>query len=200
MQAPESIQGKKIKCKGCGEVFAALPVPAKTKAEPPNAKPAASGADKAKGKGNEEEWGVVKAYGVTSEDLSPRCPFCAAELEDDQQVVCLECGYNLQTRERLQEKILEPVTGGDYFLWLLPGILCALFGLFFFGLVILGVVFLIAPPEGYEGDSWFRMSIIYGAVFNGFIAFFTIRGAIKRLILNPHPPDKEKVLKKDEGK
>jgi hypothetical protein len=41
------------------------------------------------------------------------------------------------------------------------------------------------------------MVIIYSSVFTGFIGFFTGRFAVKRLILNPHPPDKEKKLGKD---
>ena len=44
-----------------------------------------------------------------------------------------------------------------------------------------------------------RALVIYGSVFSGFIAFLTGRFAVKRLILNPHPPDREKVLKKDEA-
>ena len=130
IQAPESEQGKKIKCKACGEAFTALASAAKTKVEEPKVKSQSAKAEKPRGKGDDEEWGVVKAYGVTTDDLSTRCPYCAAELEDDDVVVCLECGYNLQTRERLQEKVLEPVTGGDYFLWLLPGIACAIIAAF----------------------------------------------------------------------
>jgi uncharacterized paraquat-inducible protein A len=183
IQAPETVKGKKIKCKGCGDVFG-VPADAKAKAQ-------STRADKPKG--DDEEWGVVKAYGVTEESDKPRCPFCAWELESEEDVVCLKCGYNLQTRERLQEKVLEPVTGTDYFVWLLPGLICLFFALSFLAGIAILIVLLMGTEPG-----WIRGGIIYLIVFDGFVVFFTGRFAIKRLILNRHPPEKEKTLKKDE--
>jgi DNA-directed RNA polymerase subunit M/transcription elongation factor TFIIS len=203
VQAPDSVKGKKIKCKGCGEIFPAEPTATgkpkpgqdKGKQQPAKADPKAKG--KPKG-GDDEEWGEVHAYGVTKESDKPRCPFCAWELEDAEDVLCLKCGYNLQTRERLQEKVLEPVTTGDYVLWLLPGILCAIVALSALGMIIYAILMLIFPPEDQQGSSFYRMVIIYGSVFAGVIGFLAGRFAVKRLILNPHPPEREKKLKKDE--
>src|SRR5437016_13861620 len=36
-------------------------------------------------------------YGVTTLDLSPRCPNCANELTSADALTCLHCGYNTQT-------------------------------------------------------------------------------------------------------
>jgi ribosomal protein S27E len=189
---PEELKGKKIKCKGCGEVLS-LPGGPPEKGDP--RKPANAPAD---GKqGDDEEWGIVKAYGVTKESDLPRCPFCAWELESDTAVVCLHCGYNLQTRERLQEKVLQPVTGGDYFLWLLPGMICVAVALFFVGLIV--VLWTGVPDLSFIGMRWvqeMQWTRVYGSVLCGFAIWFSGFFAVRRLILRPHPPEKEKKKKK----
>jgi hypothetical protein len=210
VQVPEALQGKKIKCKDCQTVFPAVPAAAAKKA------PSSSNPKTAEKKGakqpalkdkaasrpaaqDDEEWGVVKAYGVTKESDKPRCPFCAWELEDSEAIICLHCGYNLMTRERLQEKILEPVTGWDYFVWLLPGIICALVTLACLAAIVVAVIWLVFPDEAAQGSSMYRAILVYSAVGIGFVGFFTGRFAVKRLILNPHPPDREKRIKKEAG-
>src|SRR4051794_36128687 len=109
MKAPADAEGKKIRCKGCGASFVALPgvdeideieeieeeapkkkpaakkpVPAK-KPEPkkPEAKPAG------KKKDDDED---ANPYGMTFEDLSARCPECANAMESEDAVICLHCG------------------------------------------------------------------------------------------------------------
>src|SRR3954452_14524458 len=87
LKAPATAIGKKIKCRHCEEIF---PVKAAAPAAAGPAKPPAAGG------GMEEEWGVIKAYPVERVKDLPRCPHCAWEMEDEEAVVCLHCGYNLQ--------------------------------------------------------------------------------------------------------
>ncbi|MCS6975481.1 MAG: zinc-ribbon domain-containing protein [Gemmatales bacterium] len=202
LQIPDTAAGKRVKCKWCTEVFVATaPRSAKGQAgkgkDASDPKAKASAAKDQPKTSDDEEWGVVKAYGVTKESDKPHCPYCAWELEEEGQVVCLHCGYNLQTRERLEPKIYEPLTSWDWFFWLLPGILCGLVCLTFLGGIIYCIYILIYPWEGYEGSSTFRMFVIYTAVACGFVAFLSGRFAVKRLILNPRPPEREKRVKKE---
>lgn len=203
LQIPDSAQGKRIKCKWCAEIFVAS-AGRSAKAETAKGKGPSGAAAKttspAKNKQDaqeDEEWGIVKAYGVTKESDKPHCPYCAWELEEEGQVVCLHCGYNLQTRERLEPKVYEPLTFWNWFWWLLPGVICAFVCLNFLGAIGYCIYILIYPWEGYEGSSTFRMFVIYSAVACGFVAFFCGRFAVKRLILNPRPPEREKRVKKE---
>src|SRR5205085_12090110 len=63
-------------------------------------------------------------YGVSTLDLSPRCPNCANELESADALICLHCGYNTQTRRWASTKKTIEHTGGENFAWLLPGLIC----------------------------------------------------------------------------
>src|SRR5262245_36147539 len=109
IKAPAELQGKKIRCKACEQVFVVQP-DRPVKANP--AKPAAA----AKGKppaqaappAPEAPLDVVpladddednpNPYGLTEETFAPRCPHCAYELESADAKVCLNCGYNTATR------------------------------------------------------------------------------------------------------
>src|SRR5262245_43044783 len=149
IKVPEAAIGKKIRCKSCEHVFVVTvpkkaPAPAEREGikkpgatsrpgkssegprapkaadppAPPKAPPipVAGDADEAEG----------KSYGVADTDLTPRCPQCAAEMESEEAIICLNCGFNLKTREILARRKVKEMTGGDRFLWLLPGILCTL--------------------------------------------------------------------------
>ena len=65
--------------------------------------------------------------GVTALDMAPRCPNCANEMESEEAVICLTCGYNTRTRIQVETRAVEDTTSMTWFWWLLPGILCALF-------------------------------------------------------------------------
>ncbi len=175
-QAPDSAKGKKVKCKGCGEVFTAA----------------------AK---DDEEWGVIKSYPVGAIKDVPRCPHCAADLDEEEQVICLNCGYNLLTRERLESRVLQPVTGGEQFQWLLPGILCLLGAFIVIGFGI--CVWLPASVLNWGADwkSWVQdgeMIKVYTTFALAFALFYLGRFAIRRLILHPHPPEREMYLTDEE--
>src|SRR5262245_53642187 len=90
IKASAELQGKKVRCKGCGHVFViggatASKPSAEAKAGPVKVGPKASG--------DEDD---AKAYGlsaITDEGI-PRCPHCAQEMSSAEAIICLHCGYN----------------------------------------------------------------------------------------------------------
>jgi hypothetical protein len=177
MQVPEVLAGKRIRCRGCNAtlMIAARPVKQAT----------ATGH-------HEDEFNVTSTYGVSEEHDKPHCPFCAGDIEEG-QAVCLTCGYNLMTRERSETRVLYAVHGSDYFLWLLPGIICVLVALASVGAIVVlwtGVPELGGTLQDYFQD-W-RWGRVYGSIFFAFIVFGCGRFAYKRLVKNPHPPEIEK--------
>jgi DNA-directed RNA polymerase subunit RPC12/RpoP len=131
-------------------------------------------------------------YGVTTLDLSPRCPNCANELTSADALICLHCGYNTQTRKIATTKKIIEHTGGERFVWLLPGLLCAL-GVFI--LFAMQMFYCFALPDIIDKDSWVNMfnhesmRLWIGLILLGFmwgLAYF----AHKRLIFQPTPPEK----------
>jgi DNA-directed RNA polymerase subunit RPC12/RpoP len=187
------LQGKKIRCPFCQEPFT---VPAMEKVEAP-AKPAAKPAKAAKPapkpSGWDEEDDNPNPYGVTELDLAPRCPNCANEMESEEAVVCLYCGYNTLTRTwGKTHKVIE-MTGGEHFLWLLPGLICVLAIVL---LITLDIAYCLVVPY-VSKDAWYEFAdhesmrmwsaaIILSMIWPmGYFAF-------KRLVMKPKPPDKVK--------
>jgi hypothetical protein len=134
-------------------------------------------------------------YGVTELDLAPRCPHCAQEMEDEDAIICLHCGYNTRTRTLPETKRIHYTTPMEWFLWLLPGIGC------FLGVVALGG-FIYWFVWGLQ-DMWDRWDEKMPASFSMgtrlWVSVMAIGGmwflgkfAFKRLILNPKPPEKER--------
>ena len=95
--------------------------------------------------------------------------------------------------------MLEPVTGGDYFIWLLPGIACALAALviiFMMQSIFTRVPYLSFMDWMYYERDW-KAVPVYTAVVDGFVTWALAYFAVKRLILNPHPPDEERHIEKE---
>jgi DNA-directed RNA polymerase subunit RPC12/RpoP len=211
--------GKKIRCKACEHVFV-IEAPAGKKADgkaaatkSPAGKPAAAKAAEAKKApavkatppkpkdDDDDEDGSSNPYGVTSLDTSPRCPDCANELESEDSVICLHCGYNTRTRERARTRAVEDVTGATWFWWLLPGILCALATLilFTFDIWYSFKIDMFVDPENdwftFISYPWFKIWIVWAP--SVILMVGTTTFAVKRLILNPRPPEREKKKKKE---
>jgi hypothetical protein len=150
--------------------------------------------------------------------LDARCPNCANDMEEG-DVVCLHCGYNIETRLKFQTVKTFEHTAGDWILWLLPGILCVLGDLFLLSYFcvhhfLLPRLFLDTneyatwskalaergrmAAVGEDSLSWylvfwFHPGIeIWIAVMFLFAGFIMTRFAIRRLILHPRPPEKIK--------
>lgn len=209
LRAPEDARGKKVRCKSCGHAFVVPAAPkaaAKAPAKPPAKSPAKPNA-KAQAKPAAapkapapapvpppaDDEGDAKPYGVVTLELSHRCPECANELESEEAVICLACGYNTQTRTRhLTKKVYEP-TGGERFMWLLPGILSAIG---FLSLIGFDIFYWMEMPD-LTKDHWYEflgsgaiiMWVIIGSLFG---MFYAARFAIKRLVFHPNPPEVEK--------
>jgi hypothetical protein len=216
IKVPGEVQGKKIRCKGCGAAFTAQPVAAAPKA--PAAKPGKSPkSPQAAGPVNTRRDDLMKdfddegpkQYTVISENLAPRCPHCALPMDPPDARICIHCGYDMQKRQRHEHKRTYDQTGTDFFLYWLPAIL-ALIG--FFGLVALNIFCWIKMEEWLTG-TWIEMEtagadgkkewlIKPGAFTLYFVLFpsvfyhvWALRFCYKRFIKNPWPPE---VVKKDE--
>lgn len=221
IRVPEAAIGKKIRCKACEHVFP-VKAPAKSaeavqekKGPPPAASKPAPQSQKpqpAVMKYADDEDDDGKSYGLTTDDLGHRCPQCAEEMESPEAVVCLNCGFNTQTRSNLKRRKIKDVTPQDRFQWKLPGILSAvgavlLIGYWFFHHFALpdmcwdgfsevaeevGRADLVkheaAPWTAYlfhPGiELWILIMIVFADYYLGKIAVY-------RLITHPDPPEVE---------
>jgi DNA-directed RNA polymerase subunit RPC12/RpoP len=201
MKVPADLAGRTIRCKACGHAFVvkAAKAPAKAakataaKKPAPKGSPAKDDAPKPPAQKVYSESEVdPNPYVVTDLDLTPRCPYCTHEMEEG-DIVCLACGYNTETRIRASTTKTVENTGMDWFLWLLPPILCifTIFGLIGFDLWI--CLYLKAAVE----NEWYWF-VAYGGVrlwiviFSLFFMFFAARFAFKRLVFHLRPPERVK--------
>jgi hypothetical protein len=183
LKAPPEIVGKKIRCKGCGHTFAA---------RAPQSGKAAGKAGRRAGKEEEEEAG---AYGMREEYLGPRCPDCANEMQEG-EIICLHCGYNTQSRQKLPRRKVRETTGGDIFLWLLPGILCALVVVI---LITADLLYIFLIDREMFQEAWYdfiggKGMKIWISIVLIFIMYLAGKFAVKRLIFHNTPPEIEEKL------
>lgn len=219
---PAEAVGKKIRCKNCEHAFVVkgpaakaavttkkkgdAPVPPKS-AKP--AKPPVKAAAAAKPAEDEED---STGYGVSEQDDAPRCPQCAHKLQSAEDVICLNCGLNLRTREQVRKRVVLETTGNEKFLWLLPGWLAVLSIILMIGFCI----FWHAALPGMMWDNWdalveakgrmeaikddsitgvpflFHPAIeVWLVVFCLFGSYKAGRFAVNRLILYSAPPEVE---------
>jgi DNA-directed RNA polymerase subunit M/transcription elongation factor TFIIS len=198
MTVPADAVGKKVRCKGCQHVFA-VTAPADKKAPPaPKVKPA-----KSKPKPTDEDEEDDTPIGVTALDTAPRCPNCANEMESEEAVICLTCGYNTRTRIRVETKAVEDTTFMTWFWWLLPGILCALF---FIILLTFDILYTIKIDNYVDKENdwyafvaagFFKIWFIWAPTT--FLNVGLLTFAVRRLVLHPKPPERvKKKPKQDE--
>lgn len=198
-KAPPSIFGKKVRCKYCQAAFVARKAPDKPPAGKSTkpAKPSKS-TKPAKPEIHDEEDGDANPYGVTTLDMAPRCPNCANEMEDEEAVICLHCGYNTVTRQLARLRKIYGLTFFEHFVWLLPGIACLLVALAVIGFNVwyqLNIKDMVDETQ----DSWYVYMWGSGGIrfwvliVSLFIIWFSGKFAVKRLILHPKPPEVEKL-------
>ncbi|MBL8799712.1 MAG: hypothetical protein JNM56_37870 [Planctomycetia bacterium] len=177
IKAKPELQGKKVRCKGCGHIFV---IPAATEARPA-AKVATTEDLESYGLAADKDEGVL------------RCAHCAKELESADAVICLHCGYNMRTRQRVATVKVEEITPGDRLMWLLPGFLCLV------GIVLLigfDLFYCLVLPKKLVKSDW--EFVTYGGIrlwvviFTIFIMIFLGRFAVRRLIFQPTPPEQER--------
>jgi len=199
VKVPEEVVGKRVRCKGCGEAFTVRAPGGKAAAKAPAAKGKAK-ADKpapakepAATKGEEEE--DSNPYGLTHLETGVRCPHCAQEM-GEKDVVCLNCGYNTQTRSRSETKRTVTNTGTDQFMYLLPGFACCLGILALIGFDVWFWFGLASTWEGMDHsmeNRSFSMGIRTWIVIMSLFGIYKLgRFAVNRLIINPVRPEREK--------
>ena len=130
--------------------------------------------------GNEKK---IKSYGLQGMSTGARCPHCAAEMPSEKAIICINCGYNLQTRSHIGTKRTYDTTSQDVFQWRLPGFVAA----FVAAVAIIWMIFLVVAPP--VQGLWFQ---IYGGLVTGFVIFTCARFAYSRLVLDTTPPEIEK--------
>ena len=198
---PAAAVGKKVRCKGCEHIFAVKAPAIKTaaiKKAPAAVKP------KPKPKATDVDEEDDAPIGVTALDTAPRCPNCANEMDSEEAVICLHCGYNTRTRTRAETVAVEDTTFMTWFWWLLPGILCALF---FITLLTFDIVYTINIANWIDVENDWYAFIASGPFKIWFIwaptTFLNVglaTFAVRRLILNYRPPERvKKKPKKDEA-
>lgn len=191
VKIPEEMLGRKLRCKGCDEKFVARASrgaekkPAKKGAPAKKAEPE----KKSTPSGSQDDDG--RAYGMTDEYLGARCPECAEAMEEE-DIVCLNCGYNTRTRIRADTRAVEDITAGDHFIWLLPGILSLLgfFALIGFDIWYCVDINRILGEEWYNflGHGSIKLWLVLSSCWPG---FYAAKFAVKRLILDNQPPERE---------
>ncbi|MBP3959981.1 hypothetical protein J8F10_32470 [Gemmata sp. G18] len=142
LKVPDSVFGKKIKCKHCGHPFvvedpdaaptrpakapkpggaagaqAKKPVPKKEEPKPADAPYKFQDDD------DDDDGAKPNPLGVISEADVPRCPHCAQELDPPDAKVCIHCGFNNLTREKAEQKKVWAPDFSDYMNHLGPGII-----------------------------------------------------------------------------
>ncbi|MCI0702426.1 MAG: zinc-ribbon domain-containing protein [Planctomycetia bacterium] len=160
LRVPETVFGKKIKCKHCGHMFVVEvldddeePKPKKGAVKP--SKPGGSAKPKAKEEpkpepaptptppkkpyeDDDDEGANPNPFGVVDagEDI-PRCPHCAKELDPPDAVICIHCGFNNVTRTKVESKKVWAPDATDWMSHLGPGIAALLAAI---GLIVLDVI------------------------------------------------------------
>jgi DNA-directed RNA polymerase subunit M/transcription elongation factor TFIIS len=208
------LQGKKIRCKNCEAVFTV-----KTTAVKPasRSKPAPAPEPELPVPLKKEEEEGDNPYDLTFESSVPRCPFCIHEMEPG-AIICLNCGYNTATRERVPTKAVYESTGLDYFIWWLPAIACILAILLMIGYCVFHH---FALPD-MAIDNWEQVyndpnkgdgsrsrtarhddtpgwALIFHPALEVWLVVISLvlswkcgKFAYKRLVKEPHPPEIEK--------
>lgn len=192
IQAPPTFAGKKVRCKVCKHEFRAKAGPSgavsRSGGKPQGVQKHA--APKPVDDDDEEDGNPYQVTGLTE---GYRCPECANEMESEDAIICLHCGYNTVTRERAVLKKVHDTTGMDWFLHLAPGIACVVAIL---GMIIFDVVYCVTVQP--IKDNW-TMSFLgskgvkmWMCIISIFFMFLAGRFAFIRLILHPVPPEIER--------
>jgi DNA-directed RNA polymerase subunit RPC12/RpoP len=187
----DDLQGKRIRCPGCGASFV---VGQPTQDDEAAAQLMAQDSGPAKTVPDDDA-DDANPYGLTTVQLGPRCPHCANEMESLDAVVCLYCGYNVQTRRHGETKKVMATTGGDWASWITPGI-ASVVGILALALnQIVWIFWLSSLGAGSDSFVWaignseawrWWMTVIILAIIWALGRF-----AFKRLLIEPTPPEME---------
>ncbi len=203
LKVPANLEGKKLKCKDCQEVFQvrapkAKAAPAAARPAPPPPPPPSPFLDD--DDDDDVPGKAAKPMTVVQEEDVPRCPHCAKELDPPDAIICVHCGYNNRTREKAETKKVYAADTTDWLSHLGPAILLLLVAIALIAVDIYCAVNMRGWLEGSaleldEKDLTGRKKMIIPP--GAFIAFIVtismsvivpcLRFAIKRLIFNFKP-------------
>ena len=211
------LEGKRVKCKDCQEVFAVTSKKAASaaKAAKPAAKPAkpapkAPPPPEPKPKSpfmdeDDEDDGPAKPMVVVAGSDVPRCPHCADELDPPDAVICKHCGFNNVSRVKFELKKVIASTSSDWISHLTPGIIAALIAI---GLIVTDIICAVNMRGWMEGSdlesddkdlTGRKKMFVHPGAFIAFICAISLgiivpatRFAIRRLVLNAKPEEKIK--------
>jgi hypothetical protein len=199
IKAPANVLGKKVRCKSCQSTFVANKESRKgppAKSSKPSPGKSAKKPSKPARHVDDDDDDDPNPYGMTDMSFVPRCPDCANEMEEG-AIVCLTCGYNTRTREKAKTRKIYYLTFGEHFLWLLPGIACALA---VFTIIGLNILYLVKIEDWIaEEDPWYLYMWRSGGIKlwvvlpSLFLIWLAGKFAVRRLILHPKPPEVEKL-------
>ncbi len=208
IKAPENVLGKKVRCKSCQATFVANKAkkskgpPAKSskssagKSAKPSSGKSASGKPDKRAVEDDDDHDDPNPYGMIDMSFVPRCPDCANEMEEG-AIICLTCGYNTRTRVRAKTRKVYDLTFGEHFIWLLPGIACALAVCIIIGFntwFLLKINDLIDEESPWYLYMWRSGGIKLWVVLPSLgLIWLAGKFAIRRLILHPKPPEVEKL-------
>ena len=185
-RSSDDVQGTRIRCPLCGAAFV---VEEFAKDDAP---PIAKAKPKAKSAEDEQD---RNPYGVKDVSIKARCPNCANEMESEDAIICLYCGYNTQARTIGKTKKVVHQTGVDKATWLWPGI-GAVLGIFYLILQQLG--YILAGGPAAKGTSSTIVSLLFNEPVYIWVTLMVLaiiwqlgQFAFKRLILEPTPPELE---------
>jgi DNA-directed RNA polymerase subunit RPC12/RpoP len=182
LKGPVELQGKKVRCKACAKIFVV---------EETAPLPVDRGEVTRRGS-RDKNAGPAQMYQMTEAIRgAPRCPQCAAEMESEEAIICLNCGYNQMTGQRINVVKAYSTTAADILLWRLPGMISAALAV----AMLAFVCYLWLGLKRYEDDKevwWVFPSQVWGTVIAAFIGWGAGRFAVRRLITNTMPPEKLK--------
>jgi hypothetical protein len=98
------------------------------------------------------------------------------------------------TREKARTRKVRDITGGDRFLWLLPGIACALAVV---ALIAMDAVYCVFVSEWVDRENdWYGFIDSLGiklwlCIVSVFFMWVAGKFAVKRLVFHPTPPEVE---------
>lgn len=217
LKIPSELEGKRVKCKGCQEVF---PVKApKPAAGQPAPKPAAKPAPEPPKPGEKPKspflddddddfvpGQAAKPMGVIHEDDAPRCPHCAKELDPPDADICIHCGFNNKTRVKAETRKVIESDAADWIMHLAPGVIAAVLAV---GLVVADIICWVNMSGWLEGsflekddknpitgakEFWVKPGAFTALAIAISLAVIipATRFAIRRLVFNYKPEEKVK--------
>lgn len=190
-KVPDNLVGKKIRCKKCQKIIV-VEAP-KAGEKKPAAKPTAikAGTPAEKAKKTDDEDDDKNPYIMQEINLAARCPHCALPMDPPDAKVCVHCGYHMQKRQRIEQKVTYEITAVDYMLWHLPTVGC-----FIAIMILIGIcVFCGVNMSDWIDPEW----PVKAGCFTTWIVIICLvpmwaaaKFIFKRLVWNFTPPEHEK--------